>query len=137
MRNSLKTFVSFPWLLVPRTLLHAKGCCLSLKDLRDPRGEFPFLAEDSVSCLHQHHHPSGTGSGTVGGWVETRVLSCALGPGTGKEGRLLRKRRSLEGNGAFRKKWGSWEGNEALGVADSECTDLRPWRREVRRPPGP
>lgn len=43
MRNSLKTFVSFPWLLVPRTLLHAKGCCLSLKDLRDPRGEFPSL----------------------------------------------------------------------------------------------
>lgn len=70
------------------------------------------------------------------GW-RPRVLSCALGPGTGKEGRLLRKRRSLEGNGASREKWGSWEGNEALGVADSECTDLRPWRREVRRPPGP
>lgn len=100
MRNSLKTFVSFPWLLVPRTLLHAKGCCLSLKDLRDPRGEFPFLAEDSVSCLHQHHHPSGTGSGTVGGWVETEGLILCSGT------RDWKGRQTLEKEEEPGRKWG-------------------------------
>lgn len=63
------------------------------------RGGVPCLAEDAVSCLHQHHHPSGTGLGTVGGWVEAEGLALLI-LCSGKEGRLLRKRR---GPG---KKWG-------------------------------
>lgn len=58
--------------------LHAKCFSLSLKGLCDPEGQVPFLTEDAVSCLHQHHHPSGTGSGTVGGWVEAEGLALLI-----------------------------------------------------------
>lgn len=42
--------------------------------MTDPEGGFSFLAEVAVSCLHQHHHPSGTGSGTVEGWARLALL---------------------------------------------------------------